>query len=99
MTDPFPNDPNERTTVFHQQAGFYAERLDDGSVRLVKQNPPTPIEQSHGAPGEVVMDHTIPAAEWASIVAAVSVGGETSATYQAALNLHSVPTPGPTGST
>lgn len=38
--------------MFHQQAGFYAERLTDGSVRLVKQV---------GVPEfPVVMDHTIP---------------------------------------
>lgn len=74
--------------MFHQRDGFYAERLEGGSVRLVKQNPATPIEQSHGAQGDVVMDHTIPAAEWASIVAAVSVGGETSETYRAARDLH-----------
>ena len=79
--DPFPNDPNERTTVFHQQAGFYAERLTDGSVRLVKH------ESAHPN-SPVVMDHTIPEAEWVSIVAAVSARGGTSETYQAVRELH-----------
>ena len=67
--------------MFHQQEGFYAERLSDGAVRLVKH-------ESAAPDSPVVMDHTIPAAEWVSIVAAVSASGGTSETYQAVRELH-----------
>ena len=42
--------------MYHDTDGFYAERLDDGSVRLCKYR--------HGTtalPVDLVMDHTIPA--------------------------------------
>ncbi len=64
--------------MYHDTDGFYAERLDDGSVRLCKHRPP----------GDLVMDHTIPAERWASLVAAVSAQGGSSESYAAAKAVH-----------
>ncbi len=67
--------------MYHDTDGFYAERLDDGSVRLIKH-------EDHATPGNLVMDHTIPAERWASLVAAVSAQGASSESYAAAKDVH-----------
>lgn len=69
--------------MYHDTDGFYAERLDDGSVRLCKYR--------HGTtalPVDLVMDHTIPAERWVSLVAAVSAQGASSESYAAAKDVH-----------
>lgn len=61
--------------------GLYFRREDAGavSVRLAEDARP-------GA--ETVFSCNITETGWASVVAAVSLGGETSDSYQAALDLH-----------
>ena len=61
---------------FHAHDGWYFEREDDGSVRICAA-----VDRST----EMVV---LTAAEWASVVTAVSAQGQTSETYQAALKLH-----------
>lgn len=64
-------------TGFHAHDGWYFERVDDDhSVKIC------------AAVGRSAETITLTAAEWASVIAAVSAQGETSETYQAALNLH-----------
>jgi hypothetical protein len=57
---------------FHWRDGTYFKRLDDGSVNVTSD----------------AFAFTIPASEWASIVAAVSRRGETGETFRAALGFH-----------
>ena len=79
---PQSHDP-EGERMYHDTDGFYAERLDDGSVRLCKYR--------HGTtalPVDLVMDHTIPAERWVSLVAAVSAQGASSESYAAAKDVH-----------
>lgn len=69
---------------FHQAKGLYFKREEDGSVTIRKASSAKP-----DAPA--VFEQTIPSNEWASIVAAVSEGGETALSYQGALILHGGP--------
>lgn len=70
----------EKTSGFHWGHGHYFERLADGSVEM-------------RFPGiEHQQFRTIPANEWASIVAAVSARGENGATYYHALGFHNAST-------
>lgn len=62
---------------FHAKDGWYFERLDGGGVKI------------SAAVNRSTETITLPAAEWASVLAAVSAQGETSETYQAALRMHS----------
>ena len=57
---------------FHWRDGIFFERRTDGSVRL---------RCCH-------IDKVIPAAEWASIIATMSLPGETSEAYQKAREFH-----------
>jgi hypothetical protein len=59
---------------FHARDGWYFERQEDGSVKL------------SAAVGRSTETLTLPANEWASVVAAVCAEGETSETYQRALS-------------
>lgn len=66
---------------FHNRDGWYFKRQPDGAVRIRKTTTAhidAPIEH----------EHTIPAEEWASIVAHVSANGETAETYQEAHAFH-----------
>jgi hypothetical protein len=63
-------------TGFHANDGWYFERQPDGSVKI------------SAAVNRCAETITLPPAEWASVVTAVSAQGETSETYQAALRLH-----------
>lgn len=70
--------------MYHWRDNWFFKRLPDGSVRIRKfravgENIPDP---------NTLAAADIPAAEWASIVAAVSAAGETGETYYAALALH-----------
>lgn len=65
--------------AFHVSDGWFFERVgDDGSVK---------INAAVGQSAETIT-LTMTAAEWASVIAAVSAQGETAETYQAASNLH-----------
>jgi hypothetical protein len=70
-------------TGFHANDGWYFERQDDGSVKISAA-----VDRST----ETI---TLPPAAWASVVTAVSAQGETSETYQAALQMHGEPEAAP----
>jgi hypothetical protein len=65
---------------FHRRDDIYFQRMDDGSVRV------TSFWQYNNCPQEKVW--TIPSSEWASIVSSVSTAGETTESYQQALEFH-----------
>lgn len=72
-------------TGYHARLGFYFERLQDGSVRLKREHPP--------GSGQIALSITITAEEWASVVASMSLRGETGETHAEALERHMRPTP------
>jgi hypothetical protein len=61
--------------AFHAHDGWFFKRNEDGSVTVWA--------------GDDGAEQSFEPSEWASIVASVSVGGETGATYRRALGLHS----------
>lgn len=67
------------TSGFHARDGWYFRREDDGSVRIL-----APDSLGPGAHQVVTLD----ADTWASVVASVSSGGETSESFQAARRFH-----------
>lgn len=72
---------------YHQQGGWYFKRLEDGSVRIRWQ----PGSTSGDVEPEVLVEQTIPANEWASIVCAVSAGGEDAERFARAMVFHGGP--------
>lgn len=72
--------------AFHWKNGWFFRRTEDGSVRIMRRNGPESIYLSANA--------VIPALEWASIVCAVSEGGEDSERWQAAQRFHGIPQKG-----
>lgn len=64
---------------FHARDGWYFRRENDGSVRIL-----APDSLGPGAHQVVTLD----ADTWASVVASVSGGGETSESFQAARRFH-----------
>jgi hypothetical protein len=74
--------------MHHVRNGFYAERLPDGGVRLVKTSGPAPT----APPGATAQfEELFTPSEWASLVAAVCARGEDGNTWRAALELHERP--------
>ncbi len=71
-----------RVRMFHWQHGWYFSRQSDGTVYVYKGSE----KAADDLPKLPLL--AIPAAEWCSIVAAVSATGETAETYQAAVALH-----------
>ena len=67
---------------FHWQDGWYFKRLGNGSVQVQKRR--VVSKDTRFIEAEAV----IPAAEWASIVASVTVHGDNAITYQLATILH-----------
>ncbi len=71
--------------MFHLTNGLYFERLDDGSVRIVKTDGPAGPDDD----GSVIeFDITTDASGWASVVATVSAHGEEDGGWQRALDFH-----------
>ena len=76
---------------FHSKDGFFFERIDkDGSVRISKWLSGV---SSAGRADQTSCDVlaysvTLAPSEWASVVASVSAKGETSDTWNAALQFH-----------
>jgi hypothetical protein len=66
--------------VFHAKDGWFFERTDDSDVRIVK------TDGKLGGP--TIVEGVLPTDTWASVVASVSVGGETLQTWQQALGFH-----------
>ncbi len=80
---------------FHWRDGWAFTRNDDGSVMIRNENfVDDRLPDSH--PGRFVL-LTVPPNEWASIVASVSKGGETSESYSGTLAFHTgaLPYPSP----
>lgn len=70
---------------FHWRDGLYFERLKDGSVKATQY---TPITTNWNDGMNKTWQIIIPAPEWASIVASMSIEGETTETYYVTLNRH-----------
>lgn len=65
--------------MFHLRQGFFFERTDGGDVHIVYAPAP------HNDPLDIVAEITVPANEFASVMATVSHRGETSETWQEAV--------------
>lgn len=75
--------------MFHWRDSLYVGRRADGSVRVLKfLVPPPDFPKVEEPQPSAVFDVTIPAGEWASIVAMVTKEGETSEKYYAAVAFH-----------
>ena len=75
-------DPSSASDGFHNRDGWYFARIsDDGQVRIRKR---ATARDDAGIVAEIV----IPENEWASIVASVSRGGETGASWQFVRDFH-----------
>ena len=76
--------------MFHQQNNLFFGRTKDGSVRILKlKEPPPEWPKIHFKyPETTILDVTIPAEHWASIVASVSSGGEENGRWYNALDFH-----------
>lgn len=70
-----------RPPTFHWQEGWFFTRLEDGSVKIVKKEEATDE-------AKIIVEAIIPADEWASIIAYVSVKGETGENYREAQKFH-----------
>jgi hypothetical protein len=68
---------------FHWQDGWYFRRTEDGSVEVTK----TSIDH---VDSPVLLQFTIPAYHWASIVSSVSDEGETSQRWNEACAFHGI---------
>lgn len=68
---------------FYARDGLYFERLGDGSIRVKHEHPP--------CSGQLKICVDLTPEAWASIVASMSLRGETGPTYQAALTFHQRP--------
>lgn len=77
--------------MFHWTDNLFFGRRQDGSVRVLKFGSDWrggfPAADAPAYP-DAVIDKIVPAAEWASITSSVSRSGETSETYQRAVELH-----------
>lgn len=77
--------------MFHWTDNLYFGRRADGSVRIIKlATTPAdfPKADEDSTPAPALLDVTIPAAEWASIIVAVSATGESGEKYRRAVELH-----------
>ena len=80
-------------TMFHWNDNMYFGRHYDGGVRILKFSAPLNqgewpkvTESYHDV--NVILDVTIPASQWASIVASVSKSGEQDGRYYKAEKFH-----------
>lgn len=76
--------------MFHQANNLFFGRTKDGDVRILKLNEP-PQEwpkMGYSFPENTILDVTIPADHWASIVASVSSGGEENGRWYNAIDFH-----------
>lgn len=95
-------DAKRRESMFHWRDNTFFGRLPDGAVRIIKFDAP-PFQDDLTDTGEVrsyirpegryhsvniVLDVTIPASEWASIVASVSACGEENGRHSLAMKFH-----------
>lgn len=69
--------------MFHSKNGLFFERLKDGSVHIIRTYDARDVRADN-----LVLDITLSASEWASVVASVMLLGETGDTYKLALGIH-----------
>jgi hypothetical protein len=67
--------------MFHLKEGWFFQRLPDGSVMVTKR-------KDAGLESPIITRMVIPPEEWASVVSAVSAGGDANGRYQQALDFH-----------
>jgi hypothetical protein len=82
-----PHQPGLQFGEHHWSRGWFFRRLADGAVRMqhrVPCNDNPPCDDGE----HILASFNIPAAEWASIVAYVSLGGETDGRHQVAEAFH-----------
>ena len=70
--------------MFHYKDGIFAERLEDGSVRIIKR------ETAHDD-AKIVSELIFDPDGWCSIIATVSDTGETSEKWEEANKFHGNP--------
>lgn len=68
--------------MFHSKNGLFFERLKDGMVRIVKT-----VDGMPPSAGNVLMDDVLEKASFASVVASMSMSGETADNYHRVLDL------------
>ena len=67
--------------MFHAHYGWFFERLDDGSVHIVKH-------ESGNTETRIIAEAVFNANTWASIIASVSAGGEDDGRFFTAAGFH-----------
>lgn len=67
--------------MFHWNNGWFFERLKDDSVHIIKRE-----TARDDAP--IISEAVIPVHQWASVIAAVSLEGDTAQTWEKALVIH-----------
>ena len=68
--------------MFHVQDNLYVERLKDGSVRIFK------TDNSKGPKVNKIFEQIIDSNSWCSIIATVSLGGESDLRWYSAIDFH-----------
>ncbi len=71
-------------TGFHLRGGLHFQREEDGAVTIVKTN-------GQAFDPTIEWEVTVPADEWASVVATVCARGDTGDTWREALASHTTP--------
>lgn len=64
---------------YHESDGWYFKRLPDGSVRIRVVDWPE---------GKIVREHVVKPGPWCSLIASVSISGETTETWMYAHEFH-----------
>jgi hypothetical protein len=64
--------------MFHLKDGLLFSRLQDGAVKIIKQN----------EAGDTIFKQTIPADSWVSVITHMSKTGETSGNFEDAKKFH-----------
>lgn len=85
-----PGRPSVHLGAFHAHSGWYFHRNDDGTVAIE-------VAQSAKADAPRLVMAIFDADTWASIVAAVSTGGETGDRWRQAREFHAGPIPASDG--
>ena len=71
--------------MFHAHDGWFFERMEDGSVRIIKR---TEAEEDSPIIAEGIFEANEKANHWASIVASMSKGDEVDGRFYAAKRFH-----------
>ena len=72
-------------TMFSYRDGLFFDRMDGGAVRIVKTDSDL---YPHDNGDNIDVDITIDSDSWASIITAVSAGGDTSEQHERAKAFH-----------